>query len=311
METQLQLFRCRSISVRHALNSGVPQGRAFHMNLITSSLASCLPASGISSPKLRRRPPPPPPPPSAHHSTSTPCLEIIRHSPSLPEMPLFSNLPALRMTLAYALHEPSCLLPHATIPTLLSLPLPVGPSLPAWNRSGHKPIIRALVLDKDNTLCPPETANLHQSYINKLQKIKDSPEFSHNPKSILIVSNTAGSSSAAEHEAEAKQLELELGLPVLRQTPGRKKPLCGPDILAFFKEHGVTENPREIVVVGDRLATDVLVAREMGSWSVWCRNGWRNPEIPGRDFRGFFSKMESRFERLMRGGLGKTAPLPK
>lgn len=227
------------------------------------------------------------------------------------DMPLLSNVPALRLTLAYALHDPSCLLPHATIPTLLSLPLPVGNALPAIDKSGRKPTIRALVLDKDNTLCPPETAKMHISYIQKLEKIRESPEFSHNPKSILIVSNTAGSTSSPAHEAEAKQLEAELGLPVLRQAPGRKKPLCGPDVLAYFKENGVTDDPREIVFVGDRLATDVLVAREVGSWSIWCKDGWRNPESPGRDFRGFFSKLENRFEWIMRSSLNKTAPLPK
>ncbi|EXJ84105.1 HAD superfamily (subfamily IIIA) phosphatase [Capronia epimyces CBS 606.96] len=226
-------------------------------------------------------------------------------------MPLFSNVPALRLTLAYAFHDPSSLLPHQTIPTLLSLPLPLGPSLPSLDGTGRKPTIRALVLDKDNTLCPPETAKLHQAYINKIEKVKECTEFSHSAHSILIVSNTAGSSPAPEHEAEAKQLELELGLPVLRQHPDRKKPFCGPDILKYFKDHGVTDNPREIVVVGDRLATDVLLAREMGSWSIWCRNGWRNPAMPGRDYRGFFSKTESRFERIMTRGFGNTAPLPK
>ncbi|KAL2429601.1 hypothetical protein ABEF95_007992 [Exophiala dermatitidis] len=225
-------------------------------------------------------------------------------------MPLFSNVPALRLTLAYAVHDPSSLLPHRTIPTLLSLPLPVGPWLPSVNSTGKKPTIKALVVDKDNTLCPPETANLHISYLDKIEKIKQCPEFSHSAHSILIVSNTAGSSPSPEHEAEAKQLELELGLPVLRQHPDRKKPLCGPDILKYFKDHGVTEDPKEIVVVGDRLATDVLLAREMGSWSIWCRKGWRNPEMPGRDYRGFFSKMENRYERIVRGGFGNVAPLP-
>ncbi|OQU97448.1 hypothetical protein CLAIMM_03377 [Cladophialophora immunda] len=226
-------------------------------------------------------------------------------------MPLFSNVPALRLTLAYALNEPSCLLPHRTIPTLLPLPLPIGPWLPSVNAAGKKPTIRALVIDKDNTLCPPETVKLHHAYLNKIAKIKESDEFSYNPHSILIVSNTAGSSSAPEHEAEAKQLEKELGLPVLRQHPDRKKPFCGPDILQYFRDHGVTQDPKEIVVVGDRLATDVLLAREMGSWSIWTRDGWRNPEMPGRDYRGFFSRIESRFERFMRGGLGRAAPLPK
>lgn len=224
-------------------------------------------------------------------------------------MPFFSNVPALRLALAYALHDPASLLPHATIPTFASLPIPVSSGLPTLP-SNVKPSIRALVLDKDNTLCPPETAKLHPTYVAKLEKLKQSPEFSHNDKSILIVSNTAGSSSSAEHEAEALFLEKELGVPVLRQHPQRKKPLCGPDVLAFFKEHGVTDNPAEIVFVGDRLATDMLLARQTGSWSYWCRDGWRDPNAPDVDYRGVFNKIEARFEAFMRTRYHKSAPLP-
>ena len=222
--------------------------------------------------------------------------------------PLLSNVPALRLTVSYLLHDPSSLLPHATIPTLLSLPLPIGPSL---GNPSHAPRIRALVLDKDNTLCPPKTALVHPAYVAKLEKIKNSAEFSDNPNSVLIVSNTAGSSSSAAHEEEAEALEHEAGIPVLRQKRGSKKPLCGAEVLAFFRDKGVTDDPAEIVVVGDRLATDVLLAREMGSWSVWCRQGFRNPEMPGRDYRGFLSRIEDRFERVLRGGLQKRAPMPK
>jgi len=220
-------------------------------------------------------------------------------------MPLFSNIPALRLTISYLIHDPPSLLSHHTVPTLLSLPLPLGPAL-----SPSSPKIRALVIDKDNTLCPPKTAKMHITYIQKLQKIRDSEEFSHNGSSVLIVSNTAGSSRLDFYEAEALELENELGVPVLRQEPGSKKPLCGPDVLRFFKDRGVTDNPSEIAVVGDRLATDVLMAREMGSWSVWCRDGWRNPEMPGVDHRGIFAKTESQLERILRGGLQMKAPLP-
>jgi phosphatidylglycerophosphatase GEP4 len=226
-------------------------------------------------------------------------------------MPLLSNLPALRLTLAYALHEPSSLLPHRTIPTLLALPLPVGSALPSLPGTNQKPMVKALVLDKDNTICPPETAVVHKAFREKIEEIKASPEFAGRPHSILIVSNTAGSSRSPEHEAEAKQLELELGLPVLRQQPGRKKPLCGPDVLSYFKEHGVTQNPAEIVFVGDRLATDVLVAREVGAWSIWCRDGWRDPSQPEKDYRGLFSKAEGLIERVLRQRFAKVAPLPK
>lgn len=223
-------------------------------------------------------------------------------------MPLFSNAPALRLALAYAVHDPASLLPHAKIPTLIYLPIPVASGLPTLP-SKQKPTIRALVLDKDNTLCPPNTAKLHVAYINKIEALKQSKEFSHNENSILIVSNTAGSTSAPEHEEEAQLIEKELGLPVLRQAPGRKKPLCGPDVLKFFKDHGVTDNPAEIVFVGDRLATDVLIAREVGSWSYLCTDGWRNPERPGENHGGFWNKFEARVERFLRW-YGKTAPLP-
>lgn len=225
-------------------------------------------------------------------------------------MPLLSNLPALRLTLAYALHDPASLLPHATIPTLTHLPIPVSSALPT-PPSGAKPTIRALVLDKDNTLCPPKTSTLHPAYLQKLEQLRNSPEFSHNKSSILIVSNTAGSTRQTEHEAEAILLEKELDLPVLRQQPGRKKPLCGPDVLAFFKEHGVTQDPAEIVFVGDRLATDVLVAKEIGAWSYWCKDGWRDPQHPEQDYRGVFSKIEAVFERVMRERFGRFAPMPK
>jgi phosphatidylglycerophosphatase GEP4 len=223
-------------------------------------------------------------------------------------MPLFSNLPALRLTFAYILHDPSSLLPHSTIPTLLYLPLPISSALPTIPSTGKKPKIKALVLDKDNTICPPKSTFLHTSYIAKINQLKASPELAHNPHSIIIVSNTAGSTPSPQHEAEAKHLESELGLPVLRQQPGRKKPFCGPDLLEYFRQHGVTEDPAEIAVVGDRLATDVLLAREMGSWSVWCRDGWRNPEGYRQDHRGFFARVEGRYVDYLRGS--RVAPLP-
>ena len=32
-------------------------------------------------------------------------------------------------------------------------------------------------------------------------------------------------------------------------------------------------HPSQVAVVGDRLATDVMMANMMGSWSVWVRDG--------------------------------------
>ncbi|RMZ88478.1 hypothetical protein DV736_g4299, partial [Chaetothyriales sp. CBS 134916] len=237
-------------------------------------------------------------------------MDVLRRkSVEDPEMP--SNFPALRLSLAYLLHDPTSLLPHQTVSTFLALPIPVTPGLPALPSTLPKTTIRALVLDKDNTLCPPETTKLHPDYLAKIEKLKASTEFSSNRHSILIVSNTAGSTSSPAHEEEAVLLEKQLGLDVLRQHPQRRKPFCGPDVLAYFKKHDVTDNPAEIAVVGDRLATDVLLARDMGSWSIWCQDGWRDPKVPTQDYRGFLSRLESRFESIMRTRVGRMAPFPR
>ncbi len=54
-----------------------------------------------------------------------------------------------------------------------------------------------------------------------------------------------------------------------------KKPGCGDEIMAYFRAHpetGVTA-PHQIAVVGDRLATDMMLANMMGGWGVWVRDG--------------------------------------
>lgn len=56
---------------------------------------------------------------------------------------------------------------------------------------------------------------------------------------------------------------------------GTKKPGCGPEIMEYFRKHpetGVTR-PDQIVIVGDRLTTDVMMANMMGSYAVWVKDG--------------------------------------
>ena len=56
---------------------------------------------------------------------------------------------------------------------------------------------------------------------------------------------------------------------------GTKKPGCGGEILEYLSQpsRGLITRPDQVVVVGDRLCTDVLMAGMMGSWSVWVRDG--------------------------------------
>jgi len=96
----------------------------------------------------------------------------------------------------------------------------------------------------------------------------------------------------------------------------------------------VINGPEEVAVVGDRLGTDVLMASaEMGSWSVWCKDGvvmadtnapdhnghhsQTNLEKQGQgrrnrkeDYRGFMGKMETVLESYLRGTRGVKPAVP-
>lgn len=108
-----------------------------------------------------------------------------------------------------------------------------------------------------------------------------------------------------------RELEKELGelrIPVFRLPEGsEKKPFCGREVLEWFRERGVVSRADEIAVVGDRLGTDVLLAVEMGSWSVWCRDGVTEG---GREMN-LLEKMEVWVEKYLRESRGLKAPVPK
>lgn len=78
----------------------------------------------------------------------------------------------------------------------------------------------------------------------------------------------------------------------------------------WFRQRGVVKHPDEIAVVGDRLGTDVLMAVDMGAWSVWCSEGVFGGE-EGRRRRSLLERIEVCLERYLRVNRGLTAPAPK
>ncbi|MCJ1288664.1 hypothetical protein MMC34_000192 [Xylographa carneopallida] len=192
--------------------------------------------------------------------------------------------------------NPSLCLPHATIPTFNQLPVPISKAFPA-SEKGHRPDIRAIVLDKDNCFARPKENVVYEVYHDKFQALKAAYPHSR----LLIVSNSAGTNSDPGH-ADAALLERNTGIPVLRHST--KKPGCGHEILSYFRnipEAGVTE-PGQITIVGDRLFTDVLMANMMGSWSVWVRDGVVEE-------KGLFTAMEKRLAGyLLKKGYSPPTP---
>lgn len=95
---------------------------------------------------------------------------------------------------------------------------------------------------------------------------------------LLIVSNSAGTSSLDPRGEHARAVEAATGVTVLSHST--KKPGCGPEIMEYFRQHpetGVTK-PEQVAIVGDRLTTDVMMANLMGSYAVWVKEGVVRPE---------------------------------
>ncbi|KAF3389487.1 Phosphatidylglycerophosphatase GEP4 [Penicillium rolfsii] len=238
-----------------------------------------------------------------------------------------SNLRGFNHAVQTLLKQPSQFLPHLTIPTFTHLPEDLGPHLVKKPQNQAKdsspdpipkriPKIRALVLDKDNTLCPPKTTTFPPQILKKLDSLRTSPtspfNISQNPHAILIVSNRAGSHPAFDSEVHSLETQLShLRIPVFRLPPGtEKKPFCGEEVVQWFRERGVVQSANEIAVVGDRLGTDVIMAGMMGSWSVWCKEGVFEEGEVGKGRRSVLEKMEVWIERYLRER-GCVAPVPK
>ncbi|KAL9587431.1 MAG: hypothetical protein Q9212_000247 [Teloschistes hypoglaucus] len=169
------------------------------------------------------------------------------------------------------IRQPSLCLPHAIAPTFNDLPVPLTSAF-----GGLKPDIRAVVLDKDNCFAVPKEHAVYKPYADKFHAFLTT----YSPPHLLIVSNSAGTTSSDPSSREANLLSSATNVPVLHHAT--KKPGCGPQILEHFlnaKDSRVTAAD-QIAVVGDRLFTDVMMANLMGSWAVWIQDGvvlTRNP----------------------------------
>ena len=182
------------------------------------------------------------------------------------------------------IYNPALCLPQATISNFNQLPVPLSSAFVSLSNR-QKLDIRAVVLDKDNCFAKPKENNVFQPYNvcvqfhegqdfwygwkEKFQALRDAYPGSR----LLIVSNSAGTSDDVESK-EARLLEAATGVKVLRHST--KKPGCGPQIMDYFRDHAADANvtsPNQIVVVGDRLTTDVMMANMMGFWSVWIKDG--------------------------------------
>ncbi|KAI1340945.1 mitochondrial PGP phosphatase [Xylariaceae sp. FL0016] len=195
------------------------------------------------------------------------------------------------------LTKPSLCLPHVTVSTFADLPTPLTKAFEGRQRKAD---IKAVVLDKDDCFAYPDTNEVYPTYTERFKKLKEE----YPGHRLLIVSNTAGATSWDKHGRLAEELESATGVPVLAHRV--KKPGCEDEIMNHFRSHpetGVT-HPSQIVVIGDRLMTDMMLANMMGGWGIWVKDG-----VKPVAQKNVFSRFEQRFGPfLMARGLRASDP---
>ncbi|KAK4225893.1 mitochondrial PGP phosphatase [Podospora fimiseda] len=176
------------------------------------------------------------------------------------------------------LAKPSLCLPHATVSTFADLPIPLNKVfLP------KAADIKAVVLDKDDCFAYPEENEVYEKYKKHFESLRAAYPGSR----LLIVSNTAGATSYDKEGKMASAVSKATGVSVLSHAV--KKPGCGDEIMEYFRNHpetGVT-SPSQIAIIGDRLATDMMLANMMGSWGIWVKEG-----VVPHEKKSVFSRVE-------------------
>lgn len=174
------------------------------------------------------------------------------------------------------LYNPALCIPHLTLKSFDQITLPFQ----------FPNVIKGVVLDKDNCFAKDHDDKVWPAYQSTWDRLREQ----YPRDRLLIVSNSAGTNDDQDHEQAAK-LERDTGVTVLRHAT--KKPGCHGEILAYFAKMDV--KPNEILVIGDRLFTDILMANMMGSYGLWLSVGVEESQKSlVRLERGFHEKLAAR-----------------
>ncbi|KAI0628389.1 mitochondrial PGP phosphatase-domain-containing protein [Trametes polyzona] len=162
------------------------------------------------------------------------------------------NLPGVLVPF-HLLVNPRLVVPSIVVKDIRQL------DFPALYRAGY----RGAVFDKDNCLTIPHEDRLVPELVEAWQECRET----FGPGNVLIVSNTAGSHLDAG-EIEAESVSHHLSVPVLRHTSLKPSYACIKSIHAYFASLPRPVKDEELVVVGDRLLTDIVMANRMSRRAV-------------------------------------------
>ncbi|KIJ65984.1 hypothetical protein HYDPIDRAFT_181074 [Hydnomerulius pinastri MD-312] len=160
-------------------------------------------------------------------------------------MPL--NVPGLLVPF-HLIWNPRVVLPHVVVTDIRQL------DFLALRKAGY----RGAVFDKDNCLTIPYKDPL----VPELQVAWKECREVFGEGNVLIVSNSAGTKHDAG-EIQAESVSHYLAVPVLRHKSPKPAYSCINTIRAYFSTLREPIRDDELVVVGDRIFTDVVTANRM------------------------------------------------
>ncbi|KAF8588856.1 HAD-superfamily phosphatase [Ramaria rubella] len=160
----------------------------------------------------------------------------------------------------HALVHPRLILPDLIVQDIRSL------NFAAFRKAGY----RAVVLDKDNCLTYPHQDSLISELEYSWEELKN--EFG--ASNLLIVSNSAGTRHDAGGLA-AESVSHNLGVPVLRHSSLKPSHRTITGIQRYFASlPSPISDPRELIVIGDRVLTDIVLAKRLEAYSILVSRDW-------------------------------------
>ncbi|KAI9568855.1 HAD phosphatase [Boletus coccyginus] len=190
-------------------------------------------------------------------------------------MPL--NIPGLLAPLQL-IWNPRIVLPHVIVTDIRQL------DFVALRKAGY----RGAVFDKDNCLTVPYKDSLVPQLEDAWKECRDV----FGEGNVLIVSNSAGTKHDAG-QVQAESVSYHLSVPVLRHNSLKPAYSCIKSIRGYFSTLRVPIRDEELMVVGDRIFTDVVMANRMrradvekgtamgngGPLAVWTSGVWQRESM--------------------------------
>jgi phosphatidylglycerophosphatase GEP4 len=177
-------------------------------------------------------------------------------------------------TLSAVLRRPSLVVPHVAVDHISQV------NFDALQRHAG---VQAIIFDKDNTLTAPYQHVTHPLAQRGLQHALD--VFGHDR--VAILSNSAGTASEDVDFQDARAIEEQMGIAVIRHV--EKKPGGLPDVLKHFnmlnssdsnESAATAASASHICMIGDRLLTDIVFGNLHGMLTIHTL-----PLLKGRDNR--------------------------